>query len=876
MREIGATYRLQLHPGFGFDDAAAVCGYLKSLGITHVYFSPYLQAAPGSTHGYDVVDPGRVNAELGGEAAHTRLIESLKNNGLGQVLDIVPNHMAISGRNNAWWWDVLENGSSSPYSSYFDIEWQSPEEKLRNKILLPVLGDHYGRVLSAGQIRLERESGSFVFHYAEHVFPAAPRSMAPILSCAAQRVRSDYLAFLADSLSRLPEPGNADESAMVERHRDKEVIRGLLTRLCTESPDVARSIDVCVDLANRDPDALDQLLERQNYRLSFWRTATRDLGYRRFFDINTLVGLRMERQRVFDDTHRLVLDWVRGGVLDGLRVDHPDGLRDPEGYFDRLHHEAPETWIVAEKILEPGEHLRRSWMIAGTTGYDFANLVTGLFVDPRGEESLTRFYQEFTGELEPWPEVALKSKALVLRDILGSDLNRLTAMFVSICEHHRDNRDFTRHDIHQALRDVVCCFPVYRTYARAEQGQCSREDEQYIDQALRLAKSRRPELDQGLLDFLRSILLLKTKGEIESEFVMQFQQFTGPAMAKGVEDTAFYNYNRLVALNEVGGDPGHFGVSSEEFHAWCERISRDWPRTMLASSTHDTKRSEDVRARMTLLSAIPDIWEQTVTRWAARNEPLKTEGLPDRNTEYLLYQTLVGAWPISLDRLQSYMLKAVREAKRNTSWTASNARFEKALETFVGAILHDEEFAAELRDFIEPLISPGRIVSLAQTLIKLTAPGVPDTYQGTEIWDSSLVDPDNRRPVDYKLRRDLLSSLEGIGVEEVMRREEDGLPKLWLITKTLSLRARLEGYSPLPLTGQYLDSALAFARGDVVTVTPRFVLGVRNWGDTAVELPASKNWLNVLTGDQVRSGSILLSDLFKRFPVALLAAESLT
>ncbi len=434
-------------------------------------------------------------------------------------------------------------------------------------------------------------------------------------------------------------------------------------------------------LANRDPDALDQLLERQNYRLSFWRTAARDLGYRRFFDINTLVGLRMERERVFEDTHRLVLDWVRAGVLDGLRVDHPDGLRDPDTYFERLHNAAPGAWIVAEKILETGEELRRSWMVAGTTGYDFLHLVSGLFVDPRGEEPLARFYREFTGQTDSWQEIVLKSKELVLRDILGSDLNRLTAMFVGICERHRDNRDFTRHDIHQALRDVVCCFPVYRTYARAEQGQCSREDEHYIDQALTLAKSRRPDIDPGLFDFLRSILLLKERGDLESEFVMQFQQFTGPAMAKGVEDTAFYNFNRLVALNEVGGDPGRFGVSPAEFHAWCERISRDWPRTMLASSTHDTKRGEDVRARIVLLSAIPERWSETV-RWAARNEPLKTDGLPDRNTEYLLYQTLVGAWPITEERLQAYMLKAAREAKRQTSWTVQNAEFEKALGTF--------------------------------------------------------------------------------------------------------------------------------------------------------------------------------------------------
>ena len=871
MPEIGATYRLQLHPGFGFDQAAAICGYLKALGITHVYFSPYLQAAPGSTHGYDVVDPGRVNEELGGSAAHARLLESLKENGLGQVLDIVPNHMAISGRSNAWWWDVLENGPSSTYASYFDIEWQSPEEKLRNKILLPVLGDHYGRVLSSGQIRLERDAGSFIFRYADQVFPVAPESMAQILAAAAAKFRSDYLAFLADSLARLPVAANINGNGRAERHRDKEVVRGLLTRLCADSPEAARSIDVCIELANRDVDALDQLLERQNYRLSFWRTAARDLGYRRFFDINTLAGLRTERPHVFDDTHRLVLEWVRDGRLDGLRVDHPDGLRDPEDYFERLRNAAPGAWIVAEKILEPEEELRRSWLVSGTTGYDFLNMVAGLFIDPAGEEPLTRFYQEFTGETDPWREIALKSKALVLRDILGSDLNRLTALFVGICERHRDNRDFTRHDIHEALREVVCCFPVYRTYARAEQGQCSAEDERYIDEALALARTRCSDLDAGLLDFLRSILLLKTRGDQESEFVMQFQQFTGPAMAKGVEDTAFYNFNRLVVLNEVGGDPGRFGIAPEVFHAWCERIQRDWPRTMLASSTHDTKRSEDVRARISLLSTIPQLWEWTVRRWSARNEAFKTNGMPDRNTEYLLYQTLVGAWPICAGRLLAYLRKATREAKRQTSWTSPNTEFEKALEDFVSRILENEEFTADARGFIEPLIARGRIVSLAQLLIKLTAPGVPDTYQGSEIWDLSLVDPDNRRAVDYDLRRQRLTSLASLTVEEIMERGDEGLPKLWLLTKALALHDKLGPYAAVPLAGEQQHRAIAFSRGDVITVVPRFPDG--DWGDTSIDLPADKNWLNALTGDAITEKPVLLATLFQRFPVALLVGS---
>ena len=870
MPEISATYRLQLHAGFGFDDATEVCGYLKSLGISHVYCSPYLQAAPGSTHGYDVVNPGRVNDELGGAAAHARFLDRLKETGLGQVLDIVPNHMAI-GRGNAWWWDVLENGPASAYASYFDVGWQSPEEKLRNKILAPVLGDHYGRILSAGKIRLQREAGGFVIRYEDHVFPASPRGMAPLLAEAATDIPDDYLAFLADSLSRLPLADDTDVARAAERHRDKEVIRSLLNRLYAESAEAAAAIDRRVELLNRDPDALDELLERQNYRLSFWKTAARDLGYRRFFDVNSLVGLRMERQHVFDETHRLPLQWVRAGVLDGLRVDHPDGLRDPEAYFERLYNAAPGAWIVAEKILEPGETLRNSWKVAGTTGYDFLNVAGGLFVDSRGEEPLTRFYQEFTGESDSWQEVVLKSKELVLRDILGSDLNRLTAVFVDICERHRDNRDFTRHEIHHALREAVCCFPVYRTYVRAEQRQCSEQDVIYIDQALALVKSRRPDLDPGLIDFLRSILVLETRGELESEFVMQFQQFTGPAMAKGVEDTAFYNFNRLVSLNEVGGDPGQFGVSTADFHAWCHRMESDWPQTMLASSTHDTKRGEDVRTRISLLSRMPGLWSEAVLRWAVRNEPLKTGGFPDRNTEYLLYQTLVGAWPIDADRLKAYMLKAAREAKRRTCWTNPDAEFEKALERFVEGIMANCEFLADARAFIEPLVFPGRVASLAQTLLKLTAPGIPDTYQGSEIWDLSLVDPDNRRPVNFDLRRRLMNSVESMTVEEIMQHMDEGLPKLWVVQQALRVRERFRSYAPVPVTGEAQDDVVAFSRGDVAVIVPRFARDICAWGETAVDLPSGNKWRNVFTGDNSIDSPVLLSNLFRRFPVALLA-----
>ncbi len=869
-----ATYRLQLHGQFGFEAAAEIADYLKALGVSHVYTSPYLQAAPGSTHGYDVVDHSHVNEELGGPEAHRRFVQRLRELGLGHVLDIVPNHMAIGDRRNRWWWDVLENGPSSQYASYFDIDWQTPEEKLRNKVLTPVLGNHYGRVISAKEIKLEREKGeqkegSFIFRYFDHVFPAAPKSLCGLLKAAAERSCSDYLAFLADSLSLLPDPTVTDRAAQTARHRDKEVIRTLLTRLCAEDKEIAGSIDASITVINNDPDAMDALLERQNYRLAYWRTAERDLGYRRFFNINTLVGLRMETPQVFEDTHRLILDFVRQSVIDGLRVDHPDGLRDPEQYFERLRKAAPNAWIVAEKILEPGEQLRSSWPIAGTTGYDFLNVLGGLFVDSRTEEPMTRLYQEFTNEPSSYAEVAVEKKHFVLREVLGSDVNRLTAAFLEICERHRDHRDFTRHEIHHAIRETVACFPVYRTYVQAEQGKCTGEDVRYVESAIEMAKRRRPDLDSELFDFLQAVLLLRRRGTLEAEFAMQFQQFTGPAMAKGVEDTAFYNYNRFIALNEVGGDPGRYGVSPAEFHQYCTEMNRQWPDTMVASSTHDTKRSEDVRARLSLLSEIPDQWADAIRRWSHLNDHLKRNAFPDRNTEYFFYQTLVGAWPISLERLRAYMEKSVREGKRFTSWTTPNEAYESALFQFMEGALKNKNFLRDFEDFITPLIEPGRVQALSQVLVKMTALGIPDIYQGTEIWDLSLVDPDNRRPVDYKIRRELLAELDGTTPEKVLARSEEGLPKLWVIQQTLRVRDRLSSYNSLAANGEKAIHVIAFQRGDVVCVAPRLTLSLRgNWGETSLVLPEGE-WHNVFTGDIAGAGPIALSEILKRFPVAL-------
>jgi (1->4)-alpha-D-glucan 1-alpha-D-glucosylmutase len=872
-----------LHAGFGFADAAAIADYLAALGISHLYCSPYLQAAPGSTHGYDVVNPHQVNKEIGGPEAHAQLCAKLKENGLGQVLDIVPNHMAILGRENPWWWDVLENGPSSRHAGYFDIEWDPPEAKLRNIVLLPVLGDHYGRVLEAGELCLEREEGSFVIRYHDQVFPVSPRSLNDFLATAAERCQSDDLSCIADGLGQLPMSTATDWVAVRRRHRNKEVLRGQLARLCREQPKVAAALDQVVAEVNSDPDQLDVLIERQNYRLAFWRAAAQDLGYRRFFDINTLVGLRAEDETVFAETHALILEWLRKGVLDGVRVDHPDGLLDPQEYFQRLYEACPQAWILAEKILEPGERLPKSWPIAGTTGYDFIFRLTNLFVDPAGEGPLTKFYAEFTDEPTDFAIVVREKKGMAMRDLLGSDVNRLTALFGQICERHRRHRDYTRHELHHVLREVISSLPVYRTYVRAKVGQVSEDDSRTITEAVESAKKTRLDLDKDLFDFFRDILLLRVRGELETELVMRFQQLTGPVMAKGVEDTAFYCFNRLVALNEVGGDPGRFGFSPDDFHKACAETQAEWPRSMLASSTHDTKRSEDVRARLHLLSEIPDRWREAVQRWTMLNKRYRRDGLPDRNAEYLLYQTLVGAWPIATERMIAYMEKASREAKVHTSWTQPNPDYDGALQQFIEGILDDREFKADLETFVKPLIEPGRVNSLAQTLIKLTAPGVPDFYQGTELWDLSLVDPDNRRPVDYALRRRLLSELDGMTAEEIWSRIDEGLPKLWIIRQTLKLRRSRKllepesSYRPLVARGEKSAHVVAYTRGErIATVLPRLVIKLgAKWGDTTLELPEGR-WRNAFTNETLNGGEIALAKLLKRFPVGLLCQERIS
>ncbi len=815
-----STYRLQLQPGFGFGAAAAIAPYLAGLGGSHAYCSPYLQAARGSSHGYDVVDHWQVSDELGGAEGHTRFSRALRELGLGQVLDVVPNHMSIADRRNTWWWDVLKKGPASRYAHFFDVDWDPPEARNRNKILMPILGDHYGRVLDAGELRLERDRDEVLVRYHEQVLPIDPHSYAG------------------------------------------------------EDP------DRLIAAANSDPELLHVLLERQNYRLAWWRAGRSEVDYRRFFDIDTLAGIRVEDEDVFLATNGMVLRWLAAGVIDGLRIDHPDGLRDPEQYLRRLQDAAPGAWVVVEKILAPGEELPASWPVAGTTGYEFLNLLGGLFVDPAGEAPMTRLYADFAGETRPFQEVAYEAKRFAVTELLASELNLLTARLLKVCEANRRYRDFTRSEVRQVLIEVMAALPVYRTYVRP--GRPVRpEDRARIEAAVAAAKTRRPDLDEHLLDFLADILLDRQRGEDEAQLLGRFQQTTGAVMAKGVEDTAFYRYNRLVSLNEVGGDPGRFGTRLDDFHCDLERRARRWPAAMLGTSTHDTKRSEDVRARLSLLSELPAEWERAVRRWSALNERHRTGELPDRNTEYLYYQTLVGAHPLPVDRALAYMEKAAREAKLHTSWTSPDEAFEEALRAFVTATLADDEFCGDLDAFVQPLLEPGWVNSFAQKLIALTAPGVPDLYQGSELWDLSLVDPDNRRVVDFELRRRLLSEVGGLAAQTAWARRAEGLPKLLVVARALGLRRRRpeifrQGgtYERLAVTGKREQHLVAFARGGgAVTLAPRLLIGLAgDWADTTVRLPAGK-WRCELTGRSTAGGEQSVGALLGDFPVSLLALE---
>ncbi len=815
---------MQFHKAFKFSAARAVIGYLHDLGISHVYASPIFKASPGSPHGYDVCDHNQLNPEIGTREEFDALTAELHRVGMSQILDFVPNHMGIAEATNGWWMDVLENGPSSPYARYFDIDWSPAKRELESKVLLPILGDQYGRVLENGDLKLTFEGGSFSLDYFERRLPIAPKTARPLLLEALGRLTDQpaELQSIILSLEHLPERTETSPERVAVRAREKEIVKQRLARLCVDDPSVQNAIEEVVAEyqaggSTRSFDALDQLITSQPYRLAYWRVAAEEINYRRFFDINNLAALRMELPEVFDAVHRLVFELMASGAATGLRIDHIDGLWDPGAYLAELQRHASQLfpaagekaplYLLVEKILELNERLRSDWPVHGTTGYEFANQVAGVLVDREAEEDFTSIYAKFIGTNPSYPEIVYRSKLVTMRVSMASEVNVLGHMLNVISESNRWYRDFTVNALTTAIREVIASFPAYRTYISTS-GEMVDADRRMILRAIAAARRRNPALERTVFEFLRDVLLPPQDNAhplddvARREFVMKFQQCTGPITAKGVEDTAFYVYNRLIALNEVGGDPGEFGAELETFHRQNLARLEDFPHSMLATSTHDTKRSEDVRARIAALSEIPDQWARALRRWSSANRKhrrqIDGELAPDTNEEYLLYQTILGTWPLApmsaeehgiyVRRIQDYMVKALHEAKVNSSWIEPNAAWDTAVEEFVGKILEpgrNNRFLAAFEPVATRIAELGAVNSLSQAVLKMTVPGVPDIYQGQELWDFSLVDPDNRRPVDYSLRMSLLESLrENPSPRELLANWRDGRIKLFA-TRTL-------------------------------------------------------------------------------------------
>lgn len=919
-----ATYRFQFHKGFTFRDALALIPYLHELGISHVYASPIFRATPGSTHGYDVCDHNAINPEIGTREEFDALIQELHRLGMGFIVDFVPNHMGIAEPQNDWWMDVLENGPSSPYARFFDIDWTPLKLELQNRVLLPILGDQYGRVLEKGELRVIFDGGKFQLAYYALRLPLGPRTTRPLLRSAAERLPEPptELMSILTALEHLPPSTETDAQKVAERMREKEVIRARLSRLCDEVPAVKTAIEAVLTDLNEGKEAtsfdrLDELISAQTYRLSSWKVAAEEINYRRFFDVNSLAAIRIELPEVFDATHRLLLEWIASGAVNGVRIDHIDGLADPREYLRTLQtraaaalHEpdARGTYLLVEKILAGNEKLRADWPVDGTTGYEFAAQLNALLVDRAAEKALTEAYNRFVGRQLGFQEIAYRSKRLVMQVALASEVNVLGQLLNRLSESNRWYRDFTVNALTAALRELIACFRVYRTYLVPGEPPTD-ADVKVISRALAEARRRNPALERTVFDFLRDVLLPPDPNlhpvdeELRRTFVTKFQQCTGPIMAKGVEDTAFYVYNRLVAINEVGGDPGDFGAPVEAFHRANAARLAEFPNGLLASSTHDTKRSEDVRARIAVISEMPKEWTQALRRWhtANRGHRVEIDGeiAPDHNEEALLYQTLVGSWPlvevdveeraVLLQRLQDYMLKAVREAKVNTSWIEPNEAWDVAVRDFVGKILqpgNGNRFLATLKPFVEKVASLGMVNALAQTVLKLTSPGVPDIYQGTELWDLSLVDPDNRRPVDYALRRRLLEAVSrDTEPAELLRHWRDGRIKMFVIRKLLQLRREHPevfakgSYTPIPVVGEFAECVVAYERklegNSFVVVVPRLSSRVgfpplgEAWKDTSLGWLWNAEWTELFTGRGVKAAQSI-RDILLELPVAVL------
>ncbi|OGW47150.1 MAG: malto-oligosyltrehalose synthase [Nitrospirae bacterium RBG_13_41_22] len=998
-----STYRLQFNYQFRFEDAKKIVPYLYELGITDIYSSPYLEAKEGSLHGYDIVDHNTLNPEVGSGEEYNKLINELQKYDMGQILDIVPNHMCITSEKNVWWMDVLENGPSSLYAKFFDIVWEPVKKELKNKILLPFLGDQYGRILDNQEIKLSFEEGAFFIYFYENKFPIRPQTYTLVLEhriselknlLSRENLHLVELLSIITALKHLPPYTETENEKISERQREKEVTKKRLWNLYDESLEIRMFIEQNIKLFNGikgEPgslDLLDRLLSEQAYRLSYWRVATEEINYRRFFDINELASIRMEDPVVFKETHKLIFKLVREGKVTGLRVDYPDGLYNPLEYFQRLQRDCflclrlghldmvkedipsdvleslkendslyfPHTgvesdieseilekykkissadhkfkpfYIVGEKILIKDERMPEDWPIFSTTGYVFLNTLNGIFVDTENMKAFEEIYTRFIKTRINYQEIIYEKKKLITHVAMASEINTLGHYLNRLSEKNRHTRDFTLNSLTSAIVEVIAFFPVYRTYANATG--INERDKRYIELAVSKAKKNNPAISGFIFDFLKDVLLLnysESFGDADKkewiDFVMRFQQITGPVMAKGLEDTAFYVYNRLVSLNEVGGSPDRFGTSLETFHGKnIERI-KFWPNALIATSTHDTKRSEDVRARINILSEIPDEWRKCLITWKRLNKKNKpvVEGqrVPAENEEYLLYQTLIGAWPVSTidefeydifkKRIKNYMLKALRESKINTSWISPNTIYEDALSIFIEKVMDNKSENQFLKDFIvlqKKVSHYGMFNSLSQTLLKITSPGVPDFYQGTEIWDFSLVDPDNRRPVNYSIRIEMFRELKRRESEhgllklakELTINKGDGMIKLYLIYKALNYRKanrelfEIGEYVPLETMGERSNNICAFLRriGNVraIVVIPRFLTKLisendglpfgKIWQDTFIVIPFADigaKYRNVFTGEIISIEShkgaiaLFLSDIFMNFPVALM------
>jgi len=918
-----ATYRLQFNrDDLRFEKARSLVPYLHALGITDLYASPLFEARRGSAHGYDITNPARLNPELGSEEDFTALTRNLRQNSMGLLLDVVPSHMAASSE-NPWWRDVLRNGPDSAYAKFFDIDWQPARPGLAGKVLLPVLGEHYGKVLENRELILVPEEDGFWVRYHEQRLPLSPAASGWLLAHC------------------LGDTGGRKNFALFFRRAWTD-----FWRRYNSSPGVKARVDQklhCLNGNQGDPQSfnrLDQLLAEQAYRPAFWRTANEEINYRRFFAVSDLVSLHMEQAEVFAACHSLIFRLARAGQVTGLRVDHIDGLHDPQDYLCRLREHLPGAerdrepgfYVVAEKILGEGETLPAAWPVYGTTGYDFMNTLNGLFVDGRGIRELDRFYGSLTGLDKDFATIVYTQKKKVLAELFAGDMRRLARRLGRLAEDDRCGRDLTLSELETALIEVTSCLGIYRTYIRDYA--VTEPDRNFIARAVAEAGQRNPGC-RPACDFLRRVLLLEFPGYLPEkqrrawlDLVMRWQQFSGPAMAKGFEDTTLYLYHRLISLNEVGGNPASPGLPPAEFHRRNRSRQEHSPHSISATSTHDTKRSEDVRARINVLSELPGVWAQKVEQWRRWNRPKKRfaggRPVPGANLEYFIYQTLTGAWPLHeeevpafRERLRAYLIKAAREAKTRTGWLRPDAAYEDALEHFTTSILEPEDGNVFLRDFTafqKEISGYGALNSLSQVLLKITSPGVPDFYQGTELWNFSLVDPDNRRPVDFRQRAGMLTGLKKAAVADgppalvknLLAHWQDGRVKLYLTYKALNFRRKHRElfaageYLPLEAGGPAREHVCAFTRrrgGDwVLAAVPRLAARLRLaagtpraagglpicnlvpektvWAESTLILPqqAPDRWRCVLTGEIITATNraLPLTRVFQNFPVALL------